>query len=80
MGSVGVVVPDVVDNELFELTLVPDEGAVEKLSSNRSDPPFSERVGHRCPDRCLENLQALGSEDLIEGVDELAATITHQGS
>ena len=32
----GVVVLDVVDNELFELTLVPDEGAVEKLSSNRA--------------------------------------------
>lgn len=65
-----VVVLDVVDNELFELVLVPDEGAVEEFASDGSDPSFSERVGHRCPARGLENLQAFGAEDLIEGADD----------
>jgi len=47
MGPVGVVVVDVVDNESFELVLVPDQGAVEQVAADGSDPPFSERVGDR---------------------------------
>ena len=52
-GSVGpvlVVVGDVVDDEPFELAVVPDDGAVEELSSDRSDPTFIEGVGDRCTD------------------------------
>jgi hypothetical protein len=41
-----VVVCDVVADETFELSSVPDDGAVEKLSADGSDPAFSERVRH----------------------------------
>ncbi len=64
----GVVVADVVDDEAFELSLVPDDGAVEQLSSQGCDPAFSESVRDRGADRALEDLEALGSEDLVEGV------------
>ena len=80
MGSVGVVVLDVVDDQAFELLLVPDDGAVEELSSDRSDPAFGERVGDWGADGCLEDLEAFGSEDLVEGVDELAASVSHERS
>jgi hypothetical protein len=70
VGPVGVVVVDVVHDESFELVLVPDDGAVEELASHAPDPSFSERVGHGCADGGLEDLHSLGSEDLIEGVDE----------
>jgi hypothetical protein len=61
VGPVGVVVVDVVDDEAFELTLVPDDGAVEELAAQGSDPAFSECVRHRGPNRCLEDLEAFGS-------------------
>ena len=80
MGSVGVVVVDVVDDEVFELALVPDDGAVEEVSADGSDPAFGERVGNRSADRCLEDLEAFGSEDLVEGVDELASLVSNEGS
>lgn len=34
-------------------------------------PPFSERVGDRCADGGLEDLETFGSEDLVEAADEL---------
>lgn len=41
----------IVDPEFFQLSLqvdcVPDEYVIKKLSSNRSDQPFYERMGHR---------------------------------
>jgi hypothetical protein len=80
VGTVGVVVLDVVDDELLQLVLVPDDGAVEELAADRSDPSFSERIGHRTADGCREDLEALGAEDLVEGVDELATAIANQCS
>ena len=38
MWPVGVVVVDVVDDELFGLLLVPDDGAVEEFSADGADP------------------------------------------
>jgi hypothetical protein len=72
MWPVGVVVLDVVDDEAFELMLVPDDGAVEELAAEGSDPAFSKGVRYRGPNRCFEDPQAFGCEDLVEGVDELA--------
>ena len=41
----------VIDSELFQLSLqvdrVPDEHVIKKLSSNRPDQSFYERMGHR---------------------------------
>ena len=70
-----VVLLDVVDDEPFELVLLPDDGAVEELAADQSDPAFSEGVGHRCMDRCLEDLEAFGVEDLVERAHELAAAV-----
>lgn len=73
---------DVVNNEPFELVLVPDDGAgqpfglLEEFTADGSDPSFGECVGYRRADGCLEDLEAFGVEDLVEGVDELAASVT----
>lgn len=75
-----VVVIDVVGYEPVELVLVPDEGPVEELASDGSDPPFRERIGDRCRNGCLEDLESFGSEDFIERANELAAATTNQGS
>ena len=73
-----VVVIDVVDDKLVELATVPDDGAVEELASQGADPAFGERVRHGSAHRCLEDLHAFGSEDLVEGVDELACAVAHE--
>jgi len=78
--SVGVVVVDVVGDESFELSLVPDDGAVGQFATQSSDPALGERVGDRRPGRGFEDLEAFGSEYLVEGVDELAASVAHERS
>ena len=80
VGPVRVVVIDVVDDKLVELAAVPDDGAVEELSSKGADPAFGERVRHGGAHRCGEDLHAFGSEDLVEGVDELAGAVAHERS
>jgi hypothetical protein len=50
VGAVGVVVVEVADDEAVELSLVPDEGAVEQLAAQGADPTLGERVGDRGPD------------------------------
>ena len=78
MGAVGVVVVEVVDDEAVELALVPDEGAVEQLAAKGADPAFGEGVGHRGPDRGLDDPEAFAVEDLVEGGDELAAAVAYE--
>ena len=68
-----VVVIDVVDDEALDLTLVPDDGPVEQLMAQRTDPAFGESVGDQCSDQGLEDLHAFTAEDLVKRVDELAA-------
>ena len=57
---------------------VPDDGAVEELAAQGADPAFGERVRHGSAHRRLEDLHAFGSEDLVEGVDELACAVAHE--
>ena len=80
MRPVGVVVLDVVDDQALEVSLVPDDGPVEEFASEGPDPALRERVGDGRTDGGLEDLEAFGSEDLVEGVDELAASIPHQSA
>ena len=77
-GAGGCVVIDVVDDKLVELATVPDDGAIEELASKGAHPAFGERVRHRGAYRCLEDLHSFGSEDLVEGVDELVAAVAHK--
>ena len=73
MGSVLVVVVDVVDDDPLELRPVPDEGAVEEFASEGADPPLRECVRDGGPHWGLKDLDALGPEDLVERVGELAS-------
>ena len=75
---VGVVMVDVVGDEAFELSLVPDDGAVEELAAQRPNPAFGECVGDRCVDWGLQDLEPFGSEDVVESVDELAASVSNE--
>ena len=63
VGPVGVVVVDVVGDEVFELALVPDDGAVKKLSSQGADPTFGERVSHWDANR-------VGAQNSVVGTDQ----------
>ena len=78
VGPVRVVMIDVVDDKPLELTTVPDDAAVEELASKGADPAFGERVRHGSTHRRLEDLAAFGSEDLVEGVYELACAVAHE--
>ncbi len=84
MWPVGVVVVDVVADESFDLTLVPDDGSgqpvglLEEFSADGSNPSFGEAVRDGNPYWGLEDLEAFGSEDLIERFDELAAAVSHE--
>ena len=75
-----VVVGDVVGDQAFELTAVPDDGSVAEFSPDGPDPALGEGVRYRGADRSLENLEACGAEDLVEGVYEVAAAIADECS
>ena len=49
VGSVGVVVLEVLVEQSSELAFVPDDRAVEELVAQRANPPLGERVRLRCP-------------------------------
>jgi hypothetical protein len=78
VGSVGVVVRDVLVEEPFELGVVPDEGAVAELAAHRAHPTFRERVRDRRARRGADDRRAVDSEDLVEPGGELAAAVTDQ--
>ena len=73
-----VVVSDVIDDKTFELSLVPDDGAIEEFTADRANPSFSERVGYWRAGRCSEDLDSFGSKDLVERIDELAGSIANE--
>ena len=73
-----VVMIDVVNDKIVELAAVPDDGAVKEFASKGADPAFGERVRHGSAHRRLEDLHTFGSEDLVEGVDELACAVAHE--
>jgi hypothetical protein len=78
VGPVGVVVLEVVAQELFELSAVPDEGAVEELAAHGADPSFRVCVGDRGPRWRADDRRAAASEDLVERRDELAGAVADQ--
>ncbi len=78
VGSVLVVVVDVVDDDPLELPAVPHEGAVQELAAQGPDPAFGERVRNRRTAWGLEDLDVFGTEHLVERGGELAAAISNQ--
>jgi hypothetical protein len=67
MGPVTVVVGNISADDGLEVAWPEDKDAIEALAAQRPHEPFRERVRNRCPDRCPEDGDALGSEDLVEG-------------
>ena len=73
-----VVVPLVLVEDPRKLASTPDQHPVQALLPDRPHPPLSERVGVRRLDRGLDNLDAVGCEDVVEGTGELAITVTNE--
>jgi hypothetical protein len=71
-----VVVPNVLVKDAFQMASAPDHDPVQTLLSNGSHPPLRDRVGVGRLDRCLDDPDAVGLEDLVEGASELAVAVT----
>jgi hypothetical protein len=56
-------------------TWTEDEDPVEAVSANRAHPALGEGVCVRRLDQCADHLDALASEDLIEGAAEIRVAI-----
>ena len=78
MRPVAVVVVDVDPKHVLELPLADDQDPIEAVAPDGADPALGERVRARCAKRRANDLDALTSEDLIEGVAELAVSIVDQ--
>jgi len=72
VGSVFVVVLEIFAEELFELLVVPDEGAVAEFAADGADPSFGLRVRDGRVWRGANDRRAVGAEDLIERAGELS--------
>jgi hypothetical protein len=62
MRPVGVVVVDVHDEDVREVSAAPDEDPVEALPSDRPDAALRVGVGPRCPDGCAGDADPLAVE------------------
>jgi hypothetical protein len=72
VGTVRVVVLDILGDELCELSAVPDQGAVAQFAAYGADPTLRVRVRDRRVRRGANDRRAIAAEDLIECTDELA--------
>jgi hypothetical protein len=75
---VAVVMVDVDAEHLLELSPADDQDPVEAVAADGADPALGERVCLRRPEWCADDLDALASEDLVEGAAELAVPIMDQ--
>ena len=73
-----VVVPQVLVENTFKVASTPDQHPVQALLPNGPHPPLSEGVGVRRLDRRLDDSDAIGGEDIVEGAGELAVAVTNQ--
>jgi hypothetical protein len=55
-----------------------EEDAVEAVGANCADPAFGVGVRVRRLDRCPDHLDALGAEDLVDGVAELRVAVVDE--
>jgi hypothetical protein len=73
-----VVVAGVAAEDTFEMCFIENQEMVEALRSHGADEPFGKSVRIRCPIGRLQDLGALGSEDIIEARHVLGVTISDQ--
>src|SRR5215216_5484831 len=64
--------------DVLEVAASEDEDAVEAVGTERSYPAFGVGVRVRRLDRCADHLDALGAEDLVEGVAEFGVTVVDE--
>ena len=57
---------------------VDDQEAVEEFAADRPDEALGDRVGSRCPHRCLDDLDVDGGEDGVEGGGELGVAVADE--
>ncbi len=73
-----VVVPHVLVEHSLKMASTPDQHPVQTLLSYCPDPAFGERVGVRRLDRGLDDLGAVGGEDVVEGAGETTVAIANE--
>jgi hypothetical protein len=73
--SVRVVMLDVLDEELLEVSLVPDEGPVAEFAADGADPSFGVGVRDRRVRRRADDRGALAAEHVIKADEELAGAV-----
>jgi hypothetical protein len=66
-----IVVGLVVEQDLPQMSLVPDEGVVQEFTAASPDPALGDRVHARRPDVAEHGLDAGAGEDRIEGGGEI---------
>ena len=78
VGSVGVVVLEVLDEQHSELAFVPDQGVVEQFGSGGAHEAFG---GGVCSGRAgwgVDHVELVGGEDLVERGDEHGGVVSDQ--
>jgi hypothetical protein len=70
--------PDIGCDHVLEMPAAEDEEPVEAFAADTADPPLGARSRLRCPHGRLNHPNSLGSEDLVEVANELAAAVTDQ--
>ena len=73
--SLLVVVPHVLVENTFKVTSTPDQYPVQALLPDGSHPSLGDRVGVRCLDRRLYDLDAIRGKDVVERAGELAVAV-----
>jgi hypothetical protein len=69
-------VHEVLGQYLFEVMAVDDQHSIQQFAASGADPSFSDRVRSRCSYRRAQNADALAGEHGIEGIGELAVSIS----
>jgi len=73
MRAMGVVLIDVVGKNGVELVAGEDQDPVEALPTDGADETFGERIGPRGTDRCANDPDLLGAEDLVKAGRDLVS-------
>ena len=62
----------------LEVSTIHDQERIEALRADGADEALGDRVRFRCPDWCLDDLNALAGEDGVEVARELAVAVADQ--
>jgi hypothetical protein len=75
MRAVFVVVDDVVDQHVLQMTATKDQHPVQTLSTHRANEALGECVGSWSPDWGADDADTFGPEDLVEARGELGVSV-----